>query len=155
MNKKSTIQGHFRLLSGQDDDLITWWKSLNDLPYGGKGQAIKEALRNGLDLSGPGSTPCRRQPCGQAGLRPGAGELEEVHPCPPAPTHPNTQAQSDLLLDIRRVVEAAVIETLNQANVTVQESSKEHDLGVDNRVEALLTSLDRSLLLPEDNEDDL
>lgn len=141
MNKKSTIQGHFRLLSGQDDDLITWWKSLNDLPYGGKGQAIKEALRRGLDLSGPGST--------------GAGELGEIHPCPPAPMHPSTQAQSELLLDIRRVVEAAVIETLNQANVTVQESSKEHDPGDESKVEELLTSLDRSLLLPEDDEDDL
>jgi hypothetical protein len=148
MNKKSTIQGHFRLLSGQDDDLIAWWKSLNDLPYGGKGQAIKEALRKGLGLSEHGSR--------------GARELGEIHPCTPAPLHPgshtpmlpSTQAQDDLLLDIRRVVEAAVIETLNQANVTVQESSKEHDLGDESRVEELLTSLDRSLLLPEDDEDD-
>ena len=130
MHKKNTIQGHFRLLPGQDDDLITWWKSLNDLPYGGKGQAIKVALRKGLDLSEQGRDT-------------------------PAPPHPSAHAQDNLLLEIRRVVEAAVIETLNQANVTVQESSKKHDLGVDGRVEELLTSLDRSLLLPEDDEDDL
>ena len=147
MSKKNVIRGRFRLYPGQDDDLITWWKSLNDLPYGGKGQAIKEALRRGLDRSEHGST--------------GAGELGEIHPCPlapqrpgsHAPPYPSTQAQSDLLLDIRRVVEAAVIETLNQANITVQESPKEHDLRDESRVEELLTSLDRSLLLPEDEED--
>jgi len=125
--------------------LITWCQSLNDLPYGVKGQAIKEALRKGLDLSEHGSKE--------------AGELGEIHPCTPAPLHPGSHApmlpsspaQDELLLDIRRVVEAAVIETLNQANVTVQESSKEHDLGDESRVEELLTSLDRSLLLPEDD----
>jgi len=141
MSKKNKIRGRFRLYPGQDDDLITWWKSLNDLPYGGKGQAIKAALRKGLNIS--------EHRCV------GAEELGEIHPCTPAPVIPSSQAQDNLLLDIRRVVEAAVIETLNQANVTVQESSKEHDLVVDSRVEELLTSLDRSLLLPEDNEDDL
>ena len=141
MSKKFVIRGRFRLYPGQDDDLVIWWKSLNDLPYGGKGQAIKETLRRGLGFSELGSK--------------GAGELGEIHPCTPAPLLPSTQAQSELLLDIRRVVEAAVIETLNQANVNVQESSKEHDPGDESRVEELLTSLDRSLLLPEDNEDDL
>jgi len=135
MSKKNVIRGRFRLYPGQDDDLITWWKSLNDLPYGGKGQAIKEALRNGLGFSEQGSLGAREQ---------GRDTSD--------PTHPSTHAQTaELLLDIRRVVEAAVIETLNQANVTVQESSKEHDLRDDSRVEELLTSLDRSLLLPEDD----
>ena len=38
-----------------------------------------------------GCTPCRRQPCGQAGLRPGAGENL---PCSQAPKHPSSQAQA-------------------------------------------------------------
>jgi len=147
MNKKNTIQGHFRLLSGQDDDLITWWKSLNDLPYGGKGQAIKVALRNGLDLSGHGCV--------------GAGELGEIHPCPPADSHapmlPSSPAQSELLLDIRRVVEAAITEVLNQGHVEVRResetSAENRDPDDTARVDELMAEMQRNLLLPEDEDD--
>ena len=132
MNKKSTIQGHFRLLSGQDDDLITWWKSLNDLPYGGKGQVIKEALRRGLDLSGLGSST-------------------------PAPLLPSSPAQAELLLDIRRVVEAAVTEVLNQGHVEVRResetSAENRDPDDTARVDELMAEMQRNLLLPEDEDD--
>ena len=143
MSKKNVIRSRFRLYPGQDDDLITWWKSLNDLPYGGKGQAIKEALRNGLGFFEQGSM--------------GAGELGEIHPCPPAPMHPSTQAQSELLLDIRRVVEAAVTEVLNQGHVEVRResetSAENRDPDDTARVDELMAEMQRNLLLPEDEDD--
>ena len=37
-----------RLHPEQDADLIRWLASLDDLPFGQKGRAIKEALRRGL-----------------------------------------------------------------------------------------------------------
>jgi len=123
--------------------LITWWKLLNDLPYGGKGQAIKVALRKGLDLSEHGCV--------------GAGELGEIHPCPPAPILPNSQAQDNLLLDIRRVVEAAVTEVLNQGHVEVRResetSAENRDPDDTARVDKLMAEMQRNLLLPEDEDD--
>ncbi len=139
MNKKNTIQGHFRLLSGQDDDLITWWKSLNDLPYGGKGQAIKEAIRKGITCSEPGNQ-------GAAPLLPGSH----------APMIPSSQVQSELLLDIRRVVEAAITEVLNQGHMATQKSpdnNREPSPDDAAKVNELMAVMDRNLLLPEDEED--
>ena len=43
-HKKLTL----RLHPDRDADLIRWLASLDDLPFGQKGQAIKEALRRGL-----------------------------------------------------------------------------------------------------------
>ncbi len=37
-----------RLHPDQDADLIRWLASLDDLPFGQKGRAVKEALRRGL-----------------------------------------------------------------------------------------------------------
>jgi len=128
------------LYPGQDDDLITWWKSLNDLPYGGKGQAIKEALRRGLDLSGPGSLGAR-----------------EYGSSTPAPPHPDTPAQAaELLLDIRRVVEAAVTEVLNQGQIAIQkppDNNREPSPDEAAKVNQLMAEIDRNLLLPEDEDD--
>jgi hypothetical protein len=132
MSKKNVIRCRFRLYPGRDDDLITWWKSLNDLPYGGKGQTIKDVLRKGLGISEPGST--------------GAGELGGSIP-----------AQDNLLLDIRRVVEAAVTEVLNQGHVEVRmesETSTENRNPDDTaRVDELMAEMQRNLLLPEDEDD--
>ena len=140
MSKKNVIRGRFRLYPGQDDDLITWWKSLNDLPYGGKGQAIKEALRKGLGFSEQESMGAREQGCGTSD-----------------PTHPSTPAQSELLLDIRRVVEAAVTEVLNQGHVEVRResetSAENRDPDDTARVDELMAEMQRNLLLPEDEDD--
>jgi len=38
-----------RLHPDRDEDLISWLASLDDLPFGQKGHAIKEALRRGLE----------------------------------------------------------------------------------------------------------
>ena len=116
-----------RLNPSQDDDLIEWVKSLDGLPYGGKGQAIKKALRKGLGSN----------------ANPGTSSA-------PAP---NT---TELLLDIRRVVEAAVVETLNQAHVEVRRASgssaEKQDTDDTTRVDELMAVMDRNLLLPEDEE---
>ncbi len=42
---------YIRLTVGQDDDLITWLTQLESLPYGTKGQTIKQTLRRGLGLT--------------------------------------------------------------------------------------------------------
>lgn len=141
------IRCRFRLYPGQDDDLIEWVKSLDNLPYGGKGQAIKEALRKGLGFSVQGST--------------GAGELGSS---PHAPTHPreaspkggSSQAQDELLLDIRRVVEAAISEALNQMPFEISPASgpasQIRDADEETRVDQLMAEMYHNLLLPEDEE---
>ncbi|HEY77345.1 MAG TPA: hypothetical protein G4O00_14405 [Thermoflexia bacterium] len=44
-----------RLHPGQDDDLIRWLGSLDGLHFGAKTQAVKEALRRGIESGdGPG-----------------------------------------------------------------------------------------------------
>lgn len=42
-----------RLNPGQDDDLIRWFAGLDGKPYGAKSQAVKEALRRGLEMDIP------------------------------------------------------------------------------------------------------
>ena len=37
-----------RLHADRDADLISWLQCLDDLPFGGKGEAIKAALRRGI-----------------------------------------------------------------------------------------------------------
>jgi hypothetical protein len=147
MSKKNVIRGRFRLYPGQDDDLITWWKSLNGLPYGSKGQTIKDVLRKGLAISEPGYTGAEER--GNRGATP---LLSGSH----APMHPSTQAQSELLLDIRRVVEAAVTEVLNQGHVEVRRESETSAVNRDPddtaRVDELMAEMQRNLLLPEDEE---
>ena len=133
------IRCRFRLYPGRDDDLIEWVKSLDNLPYGGKGQAIKEALRKGLGFSVQGST-------GATGL----GR------CTHAPTHPGSPTQDDFLLDIRRVVEAAVSKALNQLPFEISPDSgpvsQIRDTDDAARVDQLMAEMYHNLLLPEDEE---
>jgi len=141
------IRCRFRLYPGRDDDLIEWVKSLDNLPYGGKGQAVKEALRKGLGFSMQGST--------------GVGKLGSS---PHAPTHSreaspqggSSPAQDDLLLDIRRVVEAAVSEALNQMPFEISPDSgpvsQIRDTDDAARVDQLMAEMYHNLLLPEDED---
>lgn len=133
------IRCRFRLYPGRDDDLIEWVKSLDNLPYGGKGQAVKEALRKGLGFSVQGSTGVR-----------------ELGSSTHAPTHPSSQAQDELLLDIRRVVEAAVSEALNQIPFETRPdsgpASQIRDADKAARVDQLMAEMYHNLLLPEDEE---
>ena len=42
-----------RLHVDRDADLISWLATLDDLPFGGKGEAIKAALRRGVAVADP------------------------------------------------------------------------------------------------------
>ena len=42
-----------RLRADRDADLISWLAALDDLPFGGKGEAIKAALRRGVGGADP------------------------------------------------------------------------------------------------------
>jgi len=51
---------HIPLYPGEDDQLIAWVNSLNRLPFGGKSQAVKDALRRGIGLvpdNAPSTSP--------------------------------------------------------------------------------------------------
>jgi hypothetical protein len=45
--RKETV----RFYPGPDDDLIAWLQTLDELPFGGRAQAIREMLRRGLGHS--------------------------------------------------------------------------------------------------------
>ena len=47
--KRGKIEVKIRLYPGQDDELIQWQAQFDDQPYGIKTQALKEALRRGIE----------------------------------------------------------------------------------------------------------
>ena len=51
MVRKRTIKLTIRLTVGQDDDLLAWLEGLQ-IPWGQKGQAVKDALRGGIGSAG-------------------------------------------------------------------------------------------------------
>jgi hypothetical protein len=114
-----------RLYPGQDDTLIAWALSLDDLPFGAKSQAIKEALLVALEEAPtPNSTADREID---------AGALLDT-----------------LLPEIRRVVEAAVATALARTGYVATISDRADDDGC-SETEALLADLGAELLL--DDED--
>lgn len=42
-----------RLHPGRDADLVDWLATLDELPFGGKGEAVKAALRRGMGTADP------------------------------------------------------------------------------------------------------
>lgn len=48
--KQSPVQVILRLYPGQDDDLIYWLDQLDEVQFGAKTQALKEALRTALGV---------------------------------------------------------------------------------------------------------
>ncbi len=46
--RKKRVEHKIRLYPGQDDELIRWMASLDDLPWGEKSQRVKEALLRGI-----------------------------------------------------------------------------------------------------------
>lgn len=55
--RQQTVKLTLRLHPGRDDDLIRWLESLDGLHFGAKTQAVKDALRRGIEggsgLPGP------------------------------------------------------------------------------------------------------
>ncbi len=52
--KKKTVEHRIRLYPGQDDKLIRWMESLDDLPWGEKAQRVKDALLRSTDVDRSG-----------------------------------------------------------------------------------------------------
>lgn len=111
-----------RFYPGEDDDLLAWLTTLDALPYGAKGRAIKATLRQVLEK---------------------ASQKENTL----APTGP-TLDLTTLLPEIRQVVEAGVASALSTLPTlgTVAPSPRAEP------VEALLATLDAGLLLADDLE---
>ena len=101
---------YLRLHENRDDDLIEWLEGLEDLPYGAKSQAIKEALRRGI---GSQATPA------STSVTLDADAVREAATA--------AIAQSLDLVEIRRVVEAAVRAVLAEASVQVQAKGEEDE----------------------------
>ncbi len=74
-----------RLYADRDADLLAWLTALDDLPFGGKAEAVKTALRRGV------------------------GTPDMVNPA----------VSTDLLVQVRAVVEAAVTSALANARLAV------------------------------------
>jgi hypothetical protein len=51
--RKKQVEHKIRLYPGQDDELIRWMASLDDLPWGEKAQRVKQALLRGIDDDHP------------------------------------------------------------------------------------------------------
>lgn len=117
----------FRLYPGQDDDLLAWYRELERLPYGGKGQAIKEALRRGI---------------GQEASEPRVSASATVDP--EALSRAMEQVMERFLVEMRRVVEAALASAGPKVE---QEAVEETDEG-----KALLQEFLGGLRLGEEDE---
>ena len=116
-----------RLYPGQDDDLLEWLSSLNHLPYGAKSQAIKEALRRGIGLEGNAISASAFATVDPDALR---AAMEQV--------------MERFLVDMRRVVEAALASAGQAAG---QEAEEQTDEG-----KALLEDFLSGLRLEDDDE---
>lgn len=47
---KNATKALIRFYPGPDDDLLAWLETLDKLPFGAKGQALKATLRRGLGM---------------------------------------------------------------------------------------------------------
>jgi hypothetical protein len=122
--KRGTVEIKIRLYPGQDDELIQWQAQFDDQPYGVKTQAMKEALRKGIRV--------------EHVLSGAQGTLQATVATPALD-----------LVEVRRVVEAAVVSALGRFEGQVfgaaATASAEED-----EVEDLLEGFRYSLLLGED-----
>ncbi len=118
---------YLRLHEDRDKDLIKWLEALDDLPYGAKSQAIKEALRRGID---------NRTTSAPANVTLDADAVREAVT--------NAIAQSLDLAKIRRVVEAGVTSALASARVSVVKEGNEEG---EDESEAFLSTLGEELLM--------
>jgi len=87
-----------RIYAERDEDLYRWLQGLDDLPYGRKAQVVKEVLRRGLAQAGTSG-----------------GDDAPVDAA--AIQRAVTAALSDVLTDLRRIVEAAVATALTEVQV--------------------------------------
>ena len=120
------VEIKIRLYPGWDDDLIQWQAQFDDQPYGVKTQAVKEALRRGIGT--------------EHGLSGAEGPLQATVAAPAVD-----------LVEVRRVVEAAVVSALGRfegqvVGATTTTPAEEDD----DEVEDLLEGFQYSLVLGDD-----
>ena len=128
MRRKSRlppIQVILRFYPGQDDDLIQWLDGLDEEPTRTKTQALKEALRRGI---GP-----------EHGLSGAEGPLQATVATPALD-----------LVEVRRVVEAAVTSALGRFEGQVVGAAATTPAEEDDEVEDLLEGFQYSLVLGDD-----
>jgi hypothetical protein len=128
MKRKSRlppIQVILRFYPGQDDDLIHWLRELDEEPTRTKTQALKEALRSGI-----GS--------------------EHVLSGAEGPLQATVAAPALDLVEVRRVVEAAITTALGRFEGQVVGAAATTLAEEDDEVEALLEGFQYSLVMGDD-----
>jgi hypothetical protein len=123
--QRGKVEIKIRLYPGQDDELIRWQAQFDDQPYGVKTQAVKEALRKGI---------------GVEHVLSGAEGTLEVTVAAPALD----------LVEVRRVVEAAVASALSRFEGHVADAAAATPAEEDEEVEDLLEGFQYSLVLGGD-----
>jgi hypothetical protein len=123
--RRGTVEIKIRLYPGRDDELIEWQAQFDDQPYGVKSQAMKEALRRGIGT-------------------------EHVLSGAEGPLQATVAAPALDLVEIRRVVEAAVVSALGRFEGQVVGAAAATPAEEDDEVEDLLEVFQYSLVLGED-----
>ncbi|MBN1139655.1 MAG: hypothetical protein JXM73_23990 [Anaerolineae bacterium] len=128
--EQKRVEIKIRLHPSQDDDLIPWLKQLDHQPYGVKTQAVKGALRRGL-----------------------GAEREQTSAPPTMPEHP-AELSRQSLVEIRQVVEAAVVSALSRFAFTLEGGDRDGGTTTtteeDDPVEDLLDTLGKALVLDDE-----
>jgi len=128
--ERKRVEIKIRLHPGQDDDLIPWLKQLDHQPYGVKTQTVKGALRRSL----------------------GAERVQILTPTP-VPEHPADLSRQSLV-EIRQVVEAAVVSALSRFAFTLEAGGRVGEdattAGEDDPVKDLLDTLGKALVLDDE-----
>jgi hypothetical protein len=93
--RRGKVEIKIRLYPGRDDELIEWQAQFDDQPYGVKTQALKDALRSGIGA-------------------------DHVLSGAEGPLQATVAAPALDLVEVRRVVEAAVVSALGRFACTLQ-----------------------------------
>jgi hypothetical protein len=123
--RKGKVEIKIRLYPGRDDELIQWQAQFDGQAYGVKTQAVKEALRRGIGT--------------EHGLSGAEGPLQAAVAAPALD-----------LVEIRRVVEAAVVSALSRFEGQVVGAKGTTPAEEDDEVEDLLEGFQYSLVLGDD-----
>jgi hypothetical protein len=122
-HEHQSIKVTLRFRPSQDDDLIHWLRSLDNLHFGAKSQAVKDALRRGM----------------------GSGNFEQSSELPS-----NSAGVALDLAELRQVVEAAVDTALGRFEGQIGGGTRAATKEEDDETEALLDDLQAALVLEDD-----
>jgi hypothetical protein len=123
--RRGKVEIKIRLYPGRDDELIQWQAQFDNQPYGVKTQAVKEALRRGIGT-------------------------EHVLSGAEGPLQATVAAPALDLVEVRRVVEAAVASALGRFEGQMVGAAAAIPAEEDDEVEDLLEGFQYSLVLGDD-----